>query len=275
MSNAASLGSLFDEELNAQQHDDKAAIKAAFGRAANSYDKSAAFQRRVGHELMAMHHDWKGRHILDLGCGTGYFSAQLAGKGASVIALDLSDRMLEKARDRCGDSLTYVSGDAEALPLASNSVDMAFSSLALQWCKDLSVPLSELKRVVKPGGTILFSTLLDGSLLELKKAWEVVDSEQHVNAFVDIKAVNIALAQAGFTGYTLECKAIAESYPSAFALMKDLKGIGATHLDEGRKAGLNGRKALLTVESAYRQFQRADGTVPATYQVCFGAITND
>ncbi|MDD1783683.1 malonyl-ACP O-methyltransferase BioC [Enterovibrio sp. ZSDZ35] len=258
-----------------QLAEEKAAIKAAFGRAAATYDKSAAFQRRVGNDLLKREADWTGKTVLDLGCGTGYFSEKLRDLGAHVVALDLSEQMLEQARQRCGDSVRYVSGDAENLPFDDNHFDAAFSSLALQWCQDLSVPLRELKRVVKPSGKILFSTLINGSLHELKQAWQDVDLHQHVNEFLTLNQVNLALAQAGCQNYTLECKPLVERYPSAMALMRDLKGIGATHLSEGRNAGLSGRARFTALENAYRKFQNEDGSVPATYQVGFGAIHND
>ncbi|MDD1794575.1 malonyl-ACP O-methyltransferase BioC [Enterovibrio makurazakiensis] len=265
----------FQLEASLLESEEKSAIKDAFSRAATTYDKSAAFQRRVGHELMAQVSEWQNKTVLDLGCGTGYFSEKIALKGAHVIALDLSEKMLEQARVRCGNTLQYLSGDAESLPLADDSVDLVFTSLALQWCNDLSVPLREMRRVVKPGGTILFSTLLDGSLYELKQAWCEIDARQHVNTFLTPNQINIALAQAGIVNHHIECQTLTERYPSALALMKDLKGIGATHLSEGREAGLVGKRTFMALENAYRQFQLSEGIVPATYQVCFGAIKND
>ncbi|KXF81763.1 malonyl-ACP O-methyltransferase BioC [Enterovibrio coralii] len=271
MSQAESLTFDSVEQLN----EEKAAIKAAFGRAAATYDKSAAFQRRVGHALLDLEEEWSGKRVLDLGCGTGYFTEQLLHKGANVVALDLSEQMLDQARLRCGGSAEYVSGDAECLPFDDDSFDIAFSSLALQWCNDLSIPLRELRRVVKPGGKVIFSTLIDGSLQELKQAWQLVDLHQHVNDFLTLNQVKLALAQSGSQNYTLECKPLVERYPSAMALMRDLKGIGATHLSEGRNAGLSGKARFSALENAYRAFQFEDGTVPATYQVGFGAIHND
>ncbi len=84
------------------------------------------------------------------------------------------------------------------LPVADRSHDLAFSSLALQWCDDLSVPLNELKRVVRPGGMIFFTTLVDGSLDELKKAWAQIDHYQHVNEFKAENEIKVALAQTGY-----------------------------------------------------------------------------
>ena len=259
------------------QRQDKQAIAEAFGRAARHYDKAAAFQRRVGHLLLDQLPALipAGSRALDLGCGTGYFSEQLQLRGYRVCAADLSVQMLDQAQIRCGDKVSYLEADAENLPLDDNQFDVAFSSLALQWCEDLSVPLRELRRVVKPGGLILFSTLADGSLSELSSSWQRVDQYQHVNNFLSQNAIKLALAQAGGVNHNLEFTPITMHYKTAVELMKDLKGIGATHLQQARKAGLAGRKTIQALESAYDEFRTEDGQLPATYQVCFGVINND
>ncbi|MGF1790476.1 malonyl-ACP O-methyltransferase BioC [Photobacterium profundum] len=256
---------------------DKQAVAEAFGRAAKHYDKAAAFQRIVGHQLLERLPAviQAGTRVLDLGCGTGYFSEQLMQRGYDVLAADLSIEMLVQAKSRCGNSVTYLEADAENLPIKDNQFDVAFSSLALQWCDDLSVPLKELRRVVKPGGKIMFTTLVEGSLFELSQAWQEVDRYQHVNHFLSQKAIKLALAQAGGAIDTLDFKPIRVNYPAAVGLMKDLKGIGATHLPQGRKAGLAGRKTIMALESAYNEFRDENGQLPATYQVCFGVIIND
>jgi len=259
------------------QPQDKQAIAEAFGRAARHYDKAAAFQRQVGHLLLdklpAV--SQVGCNALDLGCGTGYFSEQLLQRGYQVCAADLSVQMLARAEERCGDIARYLEADAENLPLADNQFDLAFSSLALQWCDNLSVPLKEMKRVVKPGGLILFTTLVDGSLYELSQSWLQVDQHQHVNEFLSQKKIKLALAQAGCPSDGLEFRPIKMQYNTAVELMKDLKGIGATHLQQERKAGLAGRKTIQALEGAYDEFRDENGQLPATYQVCFGVIIND
>ncbi|RTZ15649.1 malonyl-[acyl-carrier protein] O-methyltransferase BioC [Vibrio aquaticus] len=251
----------------------KQAIADAFGRAAKSYDQHAAFQRDVGERLLAkMPEDLSGKTVLDIGCGTGYFSYELLKRGAQVICFDLSPDMLEAAKEKCGDDhVMYKQGDAEQLPFANNSVDYVFSSLALQWCDDLAIPLREIKRVVRPQGQAFLSTLLDGSLFELKKAWAKIDSYQHVNEFISANQVKIALAQSECHSHQLDLAPITVWYDTAFALMRDLKGIGATHVD-GRAQGLTNRKALLGVDKAYQTHRNHQGLLPATYQVCLGVI---
>ena len=251
----------------------KEAIAEAFGKAAQNYDRHAQFQRDVGTMLLAgMPQDLTGVKALDIGCGTGYFSELLSERGAEVTAADLSVEMLEQAQVRCGNKVaSYQQADAEALPFADSTFDLVFSSLALQWCQDLSVPLRELKRVTRGGGKIVFSTLMDGSLSELKQAWSKIDAHQHVNQFLTEKQIKIALAQSGAHKHHLDLRPIKLWYPSSFDLMKDLKGIGANHVS-GRSHGLTGRRALLSVEREYQIFKNEKGLLPATYQVCLGAI---
>lgn len=252
---------------------DKQAIAAAFGRAAASYDNHAAFQRDVGYKLLdLMPERLQGKKILDLGCGTGYFSQHFIEAGAELVCADLSAEMLKQAQARCGaGNAEFTLCDAESMPFADESFDYVFSSLALQWCEDLSVPLKEIRRILKPGGGVYFSTLLEGSLFELNQAWSEVDSHQHVNRFISRNKVKLALAQAGYADHHLFLDTITLRYASAFALMKDLKGIGATHVS-GRSKGLVSRRSLIQVETAYRAFCGADGDLPATYQVCFGVL---
>ncbi|WP_181388389.1 malonyl-ACP O-methyltransferase BioC [Vibrio albus] len=253
--------------------DEKTAIAEAFGRAAQHYDQHAQFQRDVGNMLLvSMPQDLSGYKVLDIGCGTGYFSRLLAERGAIVTAADLSCDMLKQAEARCKDKVVnYQQADAENLPFSDDSFDFVFSSLALQWCEDLAVPLKELKRVTRGGGKIFFSTLMDGSLVELKQAWAKIDTHQHVNQFLTRKEIKIALAQSGNEQHHLDLRPIKLWYSSSFDLMRDLKGIGANHVS-GRSHGLTGRRALLKVEHEYQCFKNKKGLLPATYQVCLGAI---
>jgi len=251
---------------------DKTAIANAFSKAAGSYDQHAEFQRNIGHRLLQLlPQELTGCKILDLGSGTGYFSDQLKQRGADVVCVDLSSAMLQQAKKRCGNSVCYLLADAECLPFEDGEFDVVFSSLALQWCDNLSKPVAEIYRVLKPSGKGYFSTLIDGSLNELKQSWQKIDSHQHVNEFITFNQVKVALAQARVTKHHLNLAEVTVWYESAFDLMRDLKGIGANHISS-RSHGLTGRKALLQVEQAYAQFRSQQGSLPATYQVCLGVI---
>ncbi|MCE0496208.1 malonyl-ACP O-methyltransferase BioC [Vibrio salinus] len=248
-------------------------IANAFSKAAHCYDRHAQFQRDVADILLANIPDnLAGKRILDLGCGTGYVAKALLERGAHVTCVDISEGMLQVAEKMLGtQQVSYLCADAEQLPIPDGTFDYVTSSLALQWCEDLSRPMTEIKRVLKSDGTAYFSTLLDGSLDELRWSWAQVDRHQHVNVFKSLKRVKLALAQSDIENHQLDLRRITVWYESAIALMKDLKGIGATHVNN-RDNGLVSRNALCAVEREYQRFQNSAGLLPATYQVCIGVI---
>ena len=90
-------------------------------------------------------------------------------QGSEVSALDLSEQMLAEAQ-RQNAAHHYLLADIEAIPQNAATFDLAWSNLAVQWCSDLHGALSELCRVVRPGGTVAFSTLAHGSMPELRRA---------------------------------------------------------------------------------------------------------
>lgn len=247
---------------------DKSAIAAAFSRAAGSYDTAADLQRQTGETLLALGHQHSGVAVLDAGCGTGHFSRRWRELGKQVIALDLAAGMLDHARQQqVADH--YLLADIEHIPLPDQSVDICFSNLAVQWCADLSVALAQLYRVTRRGGIILFSTLAEGSLDELGQAWQQVDGKRHVNDFLPFQQISAACLE---YRHQLIPQLYQQQFPDVIALMRSLQGIGATHLHQGREAGLNGRQRLLGLQRAYNR--QADH-YPLSYHLVYGVIYRD
>ncbi|MNG59711.1 Malonyl-[acyl-carrier protein] O-methyltransferase [compost metagenome] len=246
----------------------KQAVASAFSRAAGSYDAAAVLQRDVGERLLGMGAEHRGERLLDAGCGTGHFSRRWRELGKQVTALDLAPGMLAFARrQQAADH--YLLGDIENVPLPAAAVDICFSSLVVQWCSDLPRALAELYRVTRPGGLILFSTLAEGSLAELGDAWQQVDGERHVNDFLPLAQIDAACA--GYR-HRLETERKTLHYPDVMALMRSLKGIGATHLHQGREAGLLSRRRLAALQAAY---PRRGGEFPLSYHLVYGVIYRD
>jgi ubiquinone/menaquinone biosynthesis C-methylase UbiE len=117
------------------------------------------FKRRrdLVHEALAVQ---PGEHILDVGCGPGFYVAELAdrvGGQGSVVGVDISAEMLVLARRRC-EALTNVSWQeaaATSLPLDSRSFDAAISVQVLEFVKDVDAALAELRRVLRPHGRVV------------------------------------------------------------------------------------------------------------------------
>ncbi len=255
---------------------DKRQLAQAFSKAALTYNQSAQFQQQVGHRLLSLAPQHSYQRALDLGCGTGYFARPLLATADSLLAVDLSHAMASLAESEHA-AISALVSDAEQLALASSSVDLVFSSLALQWCNSLADALSEIKRVLKPGGVALFSTLLDGSLYELKQAWQMVDQRQHINRFLSQTQVAEAISQAGFNPQGLSVEPMVMAYQHPLALLKDLKGIGANYV-VGAKCRISTRAQLNKMAQIYQQrFKLADQpeAVSATYQVGYGVLINE
>ena len=93
----------------------------------------------------------------DLGCGTGLLSHAIAPHVGRVIAVDASPDMLDAARDRLAgqEQVEFRQGDIEALPIADGALDVAILSLVLHHVPDPARALTEVARVVRPGGRVL------------------------------------------------------------------------------------------------------------------------
>jgi SAM-dependent methyltransferase len=109
--------------------------------------------------MRALLPDPRGRAIVDLGCGFGWFCRWAREQGAArVLGLDVSENMLTQARGATNDpSITYARADLERLDLPAAAFDLAYSSLALHYIDDLAGLLAVVHRALVPGGRLVFS----------------------------------------------------------------------------------------------------------------------
>ena len=133
-------------ELLADRYSDLAESKAE-----NGYIEHPAMRAQLT--------DVAGLSVLDAGCGPGFLSAYLAAKGAKVTGFDVSPRMIELALKRtAGAARLFVADMSEDIPeLGAGGFDIVASSLAIDYVRDWTVPLGTFRRVLKPGGTLVFS----------------------------------------------------------------------------------------------------------------------
>jgi malonyl-CoA O-methyltransferase len=250
---------------------DKIDLAARFGKAASHYDQYAQIQQLIGEYLLGLLPQQNYEVALDLGCGTGFFLQKLQPLCGRLFALDLSMGMLATAAGKCP-AAGLLCGDAEQLPLSHGVVDLVFSSLALQWCESLPQALSEIHRVLRPGGRLAFATLSSGSLAELRRAWQQVDSLDHVNAFIQEDTLKSLCIEQEFTLEQWHCERHVLHYPSLRELLMGLKGIGANQVTGQRSNGLAGRQRWLKLEKSYEHERDDTGLLPVSYEVCYGVL---
>jgi malonyl-CoA O-methyltransferase len=255
---------------------DKNAVKNSFNRGARDYDRCAVLQHEVQSRLLERleYVKVKPERVLDLGCGTGKALKPLAKlyRGAQVIALDMAHAMLQQARGqyRMLDRKLLVNADMEALPFADASIDLVFSSLALQWSNDLFATLGEFKRIGRSGGLLMFSTMGVDTLSELREASLQIDSRPRVHQFVDMHEVGDMMLAQGLSQPVLDTEKIVLEYREFKDLLKDLKAIGATNAERTRKRGLMTARRLQALREAYESIAYRDGRYLATYEIVYG-----
>jgi trans-aconitate 2-methyltransferase len=117
---------------------------------ANLYDGRHAFVWQQGAALLQLLAPRPSERILDLGCGTGHLTAQLAAAGAEPVGLDLASTMIEQAR-RTYPQLRFVVGDARDFSF-DQPFDAVLSNAALHWVKPPEKAIACVARALKPGG---------------------------------------------------------------------------------------------------------------------------
>jgi SAM-dependent methyltransferase len=208
---------------------------------------------------------------VDLGTPTDALRHALAGtdKIGTLIAAEPSAGALD------GEFLR-VAADEEALPFADASLDLVVSALALQWVNDLPGTLVQIRRALKPDGLLMAAMLGGDTLIELREAFASAESEiegglsPRVAPFADLRELGALMQRAGFALPVVDSDRLTVRYESAFALMRDLRAMGATNvLAERRRAPLRRATLMRMAEIYAERFADADGRVRATFEIAW------
>jgi malonyl-CoA O-methyltransferase len=249
-----------------------AQVRRIFDRLAGHYDDHAVLEQEVASRQLERLEfiQFTPHRIVDLGCGTGQASADLKKQfpEAEVIGLDSSQCMLSQLQRRPGvrDRLSAVCADMSAIPLADHSVDLLFSNLAMQWSLDPVSVFVEIRRVLKPGGMLLFSSFGPGTLKELKAALGEADGTEDTEDFADILELGDALMAAGFKQPVMDAERITVNYSEIDSLVRELEATGTLSLVKGGGSLAAARDHLVR---AYEPFM-VDSRYPVSYEIVYG-----
>jgi SAM-dependent methyltransferase len=205
---------------------------------------------------------------VDLGTPTDAVRRALAasGKVATIVAAEF-----RTGSDR---SFLRVGADEETLPFADGSLDLVTSALTLQFVNDLPGTLIQIRRALKPDGLLLAALVGGESLAELREAIAAAESEieggisPRVAPFADVRELGALLQRAGFALPVIDNERLVVRYDSVFALMRDLRRMGATNVLKERRRKPLRRATLRRMTEIYAErFSDADGRLRASFEI--------
>jgi len=168
-----------------------------------AYGKNGAFVHSLAGGVLEWLAAKPNERILDLGCGDGQLTTRIAATGALVVGVDASPEMVLSARGR---SIVAEEAFAESLPHEDSIFDAVFSNAALHWVRDQDAMMTEVHRVLKPGGRFVAEMGGQGNIAAIRVALMAVlarhgyaDREDGVNYYPTPHSYTRRLAHHGFT----------------------------------------------------------------------------
>jgi SAM-dependent methyltransferase len=207
---------------------------------------------------------------LDLGTPTAAVLRALASLG-SIGTIVRADRMPPSGGAAAS---PFVVADEEALPFTDAAFDLVVSALALQFVNDLPGALVQICRALKPDGLFLAALIGGETLTELRQSFAVAESEveagvsPRVAPFADLRDLGALLQRAGFALPVTDIDRVTVRYDSVFALMRDLRRMGATNALINRRRVPLRRATLMRMAEIYgARFSDDDGRIRATFEI--------
>lgn len=251
------------------------ALRAAFEDAPAGYMGSDDLQRGIADELLERLAGVKiePRAVVDLGCGSGHAARALQKmyRRADVIGVDPARGPARRIGGgwRPGRRPHAVRAEAARLPLPDASVDLLYSNLLFRWMHEPRALFTELRRVLRPDGVLMFSTLGPDTLWELREARAALDERAQVVELSDMHDIGDELLAAGFRDPVMDVDRLRRGYADVRALLRATRAIGAPATAAGGPRGLAGRAALERLRAAWPACDD-DGSLLASWEVVFG-----
>jgi SAM-dependent methyltransferase len=164
--------------------------------------------------------------------------------------------------------------ESEPLPLQRDSLDLVVSALAFQFVNDLPGVLAQIRRALRPDGLLLAAMIGGETLTELRQSFAAAEAEceggvsPRVAPFADLRDVGALLQRADFALPVTDVDRVVVRYTDAFALMQDLRRMGATNILRERRRTPTRRATMLRMAQIYgERFADPDGRIRATFDV--------
>ena len=260
-------------------------VSSRFSAKAESYEKYALVQKQMAAGLLAMITEStrlrSTKHILEIGCGTGGLThlARAHFYEASYEALDVAPGMLQKAQEKM-DQLqllcTFFQGDAEewVWNQPEKSKDLILSGACFQWFGQPERTLSGLYRLLRPEGSLFFSTFGTATFRELHDSFTRAhanlgeESVRHGLPLLDAGQWIQMLENVGFEDIHVTTQKVILTYSSVRDFLHSVKAIGA-NTSRDQAAGLGRRKLMLEMMENYEQQYGSEQGIPVTYEIMY------
>lgn len=249
---------------------DRRALRRNRDRAAKKFNAHHFLIAEVADRLYDKYRDITRNfnHILDLGCHDGLLAGLL--KDKFVIRQDLSRNFLADAGG------VRVQADEEFLPYRPGALDLVLSNLSLHWVNDLPGCLSQIRQILKPDGLFLSALFGGESLTELRQS--LLEAEMNVRGgasprispFVDVRDAGSLLQRAGFALPVVDTDRITVTYENAFALMRELRGMGEANILTKRFHGMTSSRVMMECARIYQEkFTDPRGRITVTFDIIY------
>jgi len=235
-------------------------IQRNFSRCARVYDRYSTVQDKTARELIAHLNGSQFADILDIGCGTGNYTALLRERfpQSRITALDVSPEMLQVAAKKLGDTIDFIAADGETFRMP-HTFDLITSNACFQWFENLDTALDSYAASLHANGVILFSAFGPTTYKQLAACLGQVSS----STFLDADRIAETMTRT-FENVRVREHVFTQEYESLRQLLNTIKYTGTRGL--GTNGRSIGRQQLAQMEETYR---RKFGEIIATYQVFF------
>lgn len=202
---------------------------------------------------------------LEFGCGDGYLGGLLRARGLAVTSTDPGWRF---ARDAQG-----IQCDEDCLPIGDACFDLIVSVGMLDSVNDLPGALVLIRRALRPGGLFLAAFAGAGSLPVLRRALQAAEDAMGQEAAprlhpqIDVRAAGDLLVRAGFALPVADCEPVTVRFSSLAALVRDLRGMGATNILAERERKPFGRSGYSAVAADFEAQADMDGRIAERFEI--------
>lgn len=272
-------------------------IRRQFNRSANSYDAHAHVQRMMSDHLAKAFIGWKNKRniaepkILEIGCGTGTLTEILVNEwpSASITALDIAPAMIKLAEQRVlsneanrdgilkntSERISFIQADVEvwAEDAQESSHDLIVSNACFQWLSNPRQTLGHLRRMLRQGGLLIFTTFGPATFCEMHNAFNevyrasAVEPQRHGLWFLSTNEWSCLLKQSGFSSIQSESYIQTEKYASARDFLHSVKAMGASTSEANTMRGLSSRRLFANMYMEYEEKFSIQGGVAASYEL--------